>query len=263
MSSVLLHIYGPFAIHSFGLMIVVGLLVVLYLLEQDIKLKQLISGEQLSTIIQIGLISGVAGGRVWFLMTNPSVIKTWTDVFTVWSGGLSILGAIIGVISTLPLYLLWYNIPILRLLDRLALYAPLLQSISRFGCFFAGCCHGLPTNLSWGIIYTDVESLAPLHVFMHPTQIYSSLLLFLTFIILYFFDHYKHQKPGQLLALYIILSSTERFIVDFWRGDQEFFAQSEYFDFLSIQQFLSLSLFISALTVLIFISIYKKTNESI
>jgi len=268
MSSVLFHIYGPLAIHSFGLMIVIGLIIILYLLERDKKLKQLISSEQLSTIIQISLVSGVAGGRIWFLTTNPSVIEHWTDIFTVWNGGLSILGAIIGVIATLLLYLTWHYIPTLKLLDRLALYAPLLQSISRFGCFFAGCCHGLPTSLPWGILYTDAESLAPLHIVMHPTQIYSSMLLFLTFIVLYNFDRYKHQRPGQILMLYIMLTSTERFVVDFWRGDQEFFTQHliarpGYFDFLSIQQFLALSLFIGALIMLIFISMYKKTDESI
>ena len=254
MPSVLLHIYGPLAIHSFGLMIVIGLIVILYLFERDKKLKQLISSEQLSTIIQISLVTGVAGGRIWFLMTNPSIIESWTDIFTVWSGGLSILGALIGIITALPAYLVWHKIPILPLLDRLALYAPLLQSISRFGCFFAGCCHGLPTNLPWGVMYTDVESLAPLHIIMHPTQIYSSILLFLTFVILKFFDRYKHQKAGQILMLYIMLTSTERFVVDFWRGDQEFFALPGYVDFLSIQQFLALSLFVGALIMLIFIS---------
>ena len=264
MSSVLLHIYGPLAIHSFGLMIVVGLLVVLYFLEHDTIIKKLISNSQLSIIIQISLISGIAGGRIWFLITNPSVIEQWSDIFTIWNGGLSILGAIIGIIITLPIYLIWHHIPILKLLDRLALYAPLLQSISRFGCFFAGCCHGLPTNLPWGVLYTDIESLAPLHIIMHPTQMYSSILLFLTFVILYVFDrHNKHQKSGTILVLYIMLTSSERFIVDFWRGDQEFFAQSWYFDFLSIQQFLALLLFISALIMLIFITIYKKQNESI
>jgi len=264
MSSVLLHIYGPLAIHSFGLMIVIGLIVILYLLEYDTKLKTLISLEQLSTIIQISLISGITGGRIWFLITNPSIIESWTDIFTIWSGGLSILGAIIGIIATLPIYLIWHHIPILKLLDRLALYAPLLQSISRFGCFFAGCCHGLPTNLPWGILYTDTESFAPLHTIMHPTQIYSSVLLFLIFIILYFFDrHNKYQKAGTILTLYIMLTSSERFIVDFWRGDQEFFAQPTYFDFLSIQQYLALLLFIIALIMLIFITIYKKQNESI
>lgn len=263
MSPVLLHIYGPFAIHSFGLMIVLGLILTLYLLDRDKKLQKIVTHQQLTNIINVSLISGVIGGRIWFLITNASDLNHWTDYFMVWNGGLSILGAVIGILTGLSIYLRSQKSPILPLLDRFALYAPLLQSISRFGCFFAGCCYGLPTNLPWGIEYTSAESLAPLHVSMHPTQIYSSLLLFLSFIVLYRFDQYKHKKPGQFLALYIMLTTAERFIVEFWRGDQIFYSESGYFDFVSVQQMLALLLFVTALISFIFITMYKKTDESI
>ena len=260
MSPVLFHIYGPFAIHSFGLMIVIGLIITLYFLEKDAKLQKLVSHNQLSTIIQMSLVAGIAGGRIWFLITNPIDATNWFDYFTVWNGGLSILGAIIGIITILSLYLTWNKIPILLLLDRLTLYAPFLQSISRLGCFFAGCCHGLPTNLPWGIIYEHPDSLAPLHVMMHPTQIYSSITLMVIFIILYAFDKRQNNKPGQILTLYIMLTSAERFIVEFWRGDTLFSETSYCVQFLSVQQILALILFIGALLIFFFITINKKTD---
>ena len=213
MSPVLLHIYGPFAIHSFGFMIILGLILTLYLLDRDKKLQKIVTHQQLATIINVSLISGVVGGRIWYLITNASDLNHWTDSFMVWNGGLSILGAVIGILTGISIYLRSQKLPILSLLDRFSLYAPLLQSISRFGCFFAGCCYGLPTNLPWAVEYINSESLAPLHVLIHPTQIYSSLLLFLSFVVLYFFDQRKHNKTGQILALYIMLSTAERFIV--------------------------------------------------
>lgn len=263
MSPILLHIYGPFAIHSFGLMIVIGLILTLYLLNRDKKLQKLITSHQLSNIINICVISGIIGGRIWFLATNFSEITTWTDYFTVWNGGLSILGAIIGIVIGLSWYISSQKLPLFAILDRFALYAPLLQSISRFGCFLAGCCYGLPTHLPWGIIYTHAESLAPLHVMMHPTQIYSSSLLFLSFVVLYCFDIYKRTKPGQIISLYIMLTTAERFFVEFWRGDQIFYTECGYFRYLSIQQLLAVLLFVAALILFIFITIYKKTDESI
>lgn len=263
MSPILLHIYGPFAIHSFGLMIVIGLILTLYLLDRDKKLQKLITSAQLSNIINICVISGIIGGRIWFLATNYSEIAVWTDYFTVWNGGLSILGAVIGIAVSLAWYLRSLHLPLFEVIDRFALYAPLLQSISRFGCFFAGCCYGLPTSLPWGIMYTHAQSLAPLHVVMHPTQIYSSSLLFLSFIMLYCFDRYKHTKPGQLITLYIMLTTAERFFVEFWRGDQIFYTECGYFSYISIQQLLALLLFIIALILFIFITIYKKTDEPI
>ncbi len=265
MPPILLHIYGPIAIHSFGTMIVLGLIITLYLLHRDKPLKKIISDEQLTTIFQLSFVSGIAGGRIWFLITNPFVIEHWTDCLTVWNGGLSILGAIIAIMTTLTTYFYCTKLPVLKILDRIALYTPLLQSISRFGCFFAGCCFGKPTNLPWAIMYKHYDSLAPLHIHLHPTQIYSSLFLACSFITLLLFDRYcpRSKISGSILALYIMLISIERFSVDFLRGDQEFFAQPGIFGNLSIQQALALCLFLGALTMMTFITIYKKSDESI
>ncbi len=264
MPPILLHLYGPFSIHSFGVMIALGVIIMLYLLHHDNKLLKLVSQEQLTTIFQIGFVAGITGGRLWFLMTSWSTLDHWTDAFLIWSGGLSILGAIIGCISALTIYFYTHNLHGLKILDRIALYAPLLQSISRLGCFFAGCCFGQATNVPWSIIYTNPDSLAPLCINLHPTQIYSSVLLAGSFLLLIIFDTtYSDEKPGQILYLYIILSSLERFLVDFFRGDREFFTEPAIFKILSIQQALALCMITWALVMMIFISIYKKTDESI
>lgn len=266
MPPILLHIYGPIAIHSFGVMIVLGLMITLYLLHRDKPLQKLISDEQLTTLFQISFFAGIAGGRIWFLMLNSSMMSHWTDYFSIWSGGLSILGAVIAIIGTLTIYFFYAKLPILPVLDRIALYTPLLQSISRLGCLFAGCCYGKPTDLPWGIVYENYDSLAPLHIRLHPTQIYSSLFLACSFIVLLCFDRfYSRKNSGQLLALYIMLISLERFIVDFFRDDREFFTHPNEWLFgnLSIQQILALCMFLGALTMIIFVTTYKKSNESI
>jgi len=269
MPPILLHIYGPFAIHSFGVMIVLGLMITLYLLHRDKPLQKLVSDEQLTTVFQVCFFAAMIGGRAWFLTTNLSTMTSWTDCFRVWDGGLSILGAIISILITLPLFLYTHQIPILALIDRLALYAPLLQSISRLGCFFAGCCFGKPTNLPWAIVYKNVDSSAPLNIALHPTQIYSSLLLALIFIILIFFNNYCAKKHGQILALYIMLISFDRFIIDFLRADQEYFLSYKFLCNISIQQAVALGLFLISSAMMIFITLFTKkivtkpTNESI
>lgn len=261
MSPILLHIYGPFAIHSFGTMIVIGLLITLYLLQQDKPLHKLITNDQLASIVQLSFFAGIAGGRTWFLITNPLIVTNWIDLVAIWSGGLSILGAVIAVLLTLSLYFYMKKIPRLPVLDRLSLYAPLLQSISRFGCFFAGCCYGKVTDLPWGIVYKNPDSLAPLHVVIHPTQIYSSLFLASIFLILLYFDrYYTPKKSGQILALYIMLMSFERFFIDFLRGDQEFFI-IKLFGKISAQQILASFLFIAGFLCMLFVTIYAQTSK--
>ena len=56
MPPILLHIYGPFAIHTFGLMIACGLIITLHLLHNDKKLQALICDQELVSILQIGLL---------------------------------------------------------------------------------------------------------------------------------------------------------------------------------------------------------------
>ncbi|MGZ6254791.1 MAG: prolipoprotein diacylglyceryl transferase [Candidatus Chromulinivorax sp.] len=258
MSPILFHIHGSFAIHSFGVMLTIGVMTTLYLLHHDKQLGKYISDKEFTNLFQICFIAALIGGRTWCLITNPEIASTWIEVLNIWAGGLSILGALIGTCIAATSYLAYKKLSILHILDRLALYAPVAQSISRLGCFFAGCCYGQCTHVPWAVMYTDPDSLAPLHLYVHPTQIYSSLLLAIIFIVLYNFDHSSYKKiPGQLTALYIMLMSFERFVVDFFRADQEFFTNS----FLSVQQLLALILFLTASIFMIIISFDTKNNQ--
>lgn len=264
MSPILFHLYGPLAIHSFGVMIVIGLLLTLYMLDKDPLLSKLISSAQLTILIQLGCFAGIVGGRALFVLTNLHLVDSWTFVYKVWAGGLSVLGAVCAIIIAITAYSAYHRLQTIKILDRIAIYAPLLQSIARLGCLSAGCCFGRPTNVSWAIVYTHCESLAPLHVSLHPTQLYSSILCLLLFGFMLMIDkNYRPKRPGILLLWYIVLSCAERFFIDFWRADQEFFI---YFDFglpLSIQQMYALVLGGIAVGTLFFLAIRRYFYESI
>lgn len=219
----LIHIYGPFSIHSFGLMIAIGLLITTHLALRHPLRKRIISHPDFINAIVIAISAGFIGSRLLYVIQNWHQLRHWTEVFTVWNGGLSVLGSVIGVLLVIPAYLKRHNIPLLPFLDIIAIHAPLLQSIARLGCFFAGCCFGAATRMPWGITYTDRESFAPLCTALHPTQLYSSLLLFGIFLCMFFIIQKRFKRPGQPLAFYLFLMSLERFSVDFFRGDREFF----------------------------------------
>lgn len=216
----LLHIYGPIAIHGYGFMIAIGLLIFLHLMQKDRRFHALKLAPHITSIVLVGVIAGILGGRILFFIIHPEFYDNFFSFLTFFNGGLSILGAIIALLVTLPLYLAHLGIAIIPFLDLVALYAPLLQSISRLGCFLAGCCYGIPTTMRWGITYTAADSSAPLHACLHPTQLYSSMGLFIIFALLYFVLQYRFQKNGQLLCLYLLLVGFERFFVEFWRGDR-------------------------------------------
>lgn len=235
----LFHIYGPISIHSYGAMMFLGLIIVIVLMLRDPIRKRIMSNEQLLNAIAFGLVSGIIGARVLYLACNWGRIEHVWNIIALWDGGLSLMGAIIGILIGLPLYLWYDKIPGLLFFDIFAFYAPLLQAATRIGCFLAGCCYGCSTTVSWGICYRDLNCLAPFNGVIHPVQFYSALLQLSIFLVLIFFRKKFYAKPGQLISLYLVLAGLERFVVDFWRGDREFFSQ-DFLGFLSVHQFLAL-----------------------
>jgi phosphatidylglycerol:prolipoprotein diacylglycerol transferase len=222
-------------------MIALGLLIFARLVYRHPNRKTIIADNQLFDLLLLGIIAGVGGARLLYLASNWSIISTWTDSINLWSGGLSMLGALLGSLLVIPWFARRHAIPLLPLLDIFALYAPLFESICRLGCFFAGCCFGKATSVIWAITYTDPESAAPLNIALHPTQLYASL----TSLIVFFFIYYGLQRivsrPGQLLAAYLVCTSIERFTIDFLRADQEFFSWP-LAHFFSIHQWIALGI---------------------
>jgi phosphatidylglycerol:prolipoprotein diacylglycerol transferase len=143
------------------------------------------------------------------------------DIIKLWNGGLVFSGGLIAAL----LVMVWYARQIGRSLWQIGdLWAPAAaigQAIGRIGCFMAGCCYGKPTDMPWGVVFTDTRSLIPqdmLNIRLHPTQLYSSLSGFIIFIILMILS-VKKRFEGQVLLWYLILHSTGRLLVERFRSD--------------------------------------------
>lgn len=249
----LFSLYGPLAIQSFGLFIVIGIIIFTYLFLRDPRREKLITTEQYYNLLSWSLVAGFVGGRLLYAITNWATIPSWMHLFAFWEGGYSLLGGIILLIALVPYYLKKHRIPPMPLIDLVCVYAPLLQAISRIGCFFAGCCYGLPTTISWGLAVADSC------IKLHPTQLYSAGLLFAIFLILYFFGHCLFKITGQITCTYLILMSIERFVVDFWRGDREFSFIS---DLLSVSQIIALIIGLIGILGFIYFTLDSKRKKS-
>lgn len=265
MNPKLFHIYGPLYINSYGLFIVLGLILVLIISRKHPTRKELLSDDQFISLIMYCIFGGILGGRLLYLMTSWHDIEYPLQTLEFWNGGGSVLGVIIGILCVLPIYARNINVPILAILDFAALYAPLLQSISRIGCFFAGCCFGKEATNVLSVMYTHPDSIAPRFISLHPAQLYSSLVLLFIFLMLYSIKSYL-TKPGQVISLYLLLASSERFFVDFLRGDQQFFLNTISPGFsinvLSINQWIALVLFSLAGIAFFHLSFFKRAHES-
>jgi phosphatidylglycerol:prolipoprotein diacylglycerol transferase len=95
--------------------------------------------------------------------------------------------------------------------------------IGRFGCLLAGCCYGKPTDVPWGIVFSNPAAAAsvgtPLGVALHPTQLYDAGAELLIMIVLLATERRGRPFPGRTFWLYMLLYAISRFVVEMYRGD--------------------------------------------
>ena len=173
------------------------------------------------------------------------------DIFKLWNG-LAFYG---GFLLALPVGL-WMirrkKLPVAKVADIFALGVALGLVFGRMGCFMAGCCHGLPTDLPLGVTFFEPACLArPLGVPLHPTQLYSSGLALLLFGLLWLQKRRWKRFDGQVVLSFILLYSAGRFLIEFVRGDNrgEFFGGA-----LSSSQLIALPLVVISLVLLIWLA---------
>ncbi|MBI5186367.1 MAG: prolipoprotein diacylglyceryl transferase [Nitrospinae bacterium] len=238
MHPILFHL-GPATIYSYGVAIAAAFFVGITLASKRAKKEGLDPNKIIDLCFYI-LIAAIVGSRLLYVGINISYfIKNPLDIFKLWQGGLVFYGGLIGAVIVAVLYLKKKRLPVWRVADLLAPSLALGQSIGRLGCFLAGCCYGKPTEGHWGVTFSDPDSLAPLHVSLHPTQLYSSFLdLAIFFALLYIQKIKKFQ--GQVFWTYLFLYSTGRFIIEFFRGDKRGFV---FEGILSTSQFIGIFMF--------------------
>ena len=91
------------------------------------------------------------------------------------------------------------------------------QGFGRVGCFLAGCCYGAPTDGPLAVIFPEGSS-APAGVPLIPTQLISSAGMFLITLVLILYAK-RDRRAGRVGALYMILYSAGRFVIEFFRSD--------------------------------------------
>ena len=132
------------------------------------------------------------------------------SIFAIRSGGLAIHGGIIAGFLTAVIFCRVRKIRLLDLLDLTFPEVALGQAIGRWGNFFNSEAHGGPTDLPWAI---EVNG-----EMVHPTFLYESIWCFLLFLFLIWMSD-RRRFRGQIMCLYGMLYSLERFLVEGLRTD--------------------------------------------
>lgn len=214
---------GPLTLHTYGLMMAVGLATAYHLALRQMK-RHGLEAKGVEPLFLWVVLAGLLGARLFYFAVEgfDELKKDPLSFFRIWEGGLVLYGSIIGGAIALALFSFSKKIPLLKLTDTLA--APLLlgQALGRLGCFAAGCCYGKPTSVAWGVTFRHPDSLAPLYVNLHPTQLYEfvgDMALLAGALIL---DR-RRSARGFLTSYYFIGYGALRFVMEFLRGDDRGF----------------------------------------
>ena len=209
---------GPLTIHTYGLFVAIGFAVAI-LVAIKVGKTQGIQPERVMDMGFITILCAIVGSRLMYAIVNFSYYKNHLmDIFRIWQGGLIFSCGLITVFLAMGLYLKRHHLSFWKTGDLWAPSIAIGQSLGRIGCFMAGCCHGKPTEMKWGVVFTHPHSLAPSNIPLHPTQLYASfsgLIIFLVLMVL----HAKKQFEGQVILWFLILHSTARLLIERFRGD--------------------------------------------
>jgi phosphatidylglycerol:prolipoprotein diacylglycerol transferase len=205
--------------------------------------EQRLDPDKLWNLGIIAILSGIIGAKLLMFIIDPQY-HTLSGIFSfstlqaggVWSGG--VLLALIMCI--------WYmrrnDLPVLRTCDVFAPGLALGHAFGRVGCFAAGCCYGKPTHVPWAVTFTNPLANeitdTPLHIPLHPTQLYEMILelcncLFLVWLIR------RKKFEGEIIGTYMIIYGIGRYFIEFFRGDE---GRGHFLGFMSGTQGIALGL---------------------
>lgn len=240
---------GSNPIHTYGVLGAVGFLVVVFIVLRRSR-ALMINRDHVIDIIFWGAITGIVGSRAVFVYQSWDQMNGFWDWVNFRQGGLVFYGALIPGLPVVALLMRKYKIPFFPFMDIIATALPLGHAVSRLGCFFAGCCYGTPTDLPWGVTYTDSLTDAPHGVPLHPTQLYAvAYLVAIGALCNYFYS--RKQFHGQVMLLYLLCYAVMRSLNEILRGDaaRGYFLEQVLGQTLSTSQGLSLIVAATALGV--------------
>jgi phosphatidylglycerol:prolipoprotein diacylglycerol transferase len=216
-------------IHWYGVIIVTGILLaaitVAYLTRRDKD-----DPDHVWNGLMWVVIAGVIGARLWSVLfpagdaaRGELSLDYLLDIndgpLAIWSGGLSIFGAVLGGFIGLVLYARGNDLRMSIWADRAVISLPLAQAIGRWGNWVNEELYGEPTDLPWAItIDNPVAPYEPGTTF-HPLFLYESLLNFLLFGVLFYL--YTRRRKGfmrwDFVLMYTLGYAVIRFLLEFIR----------------------------------------------
>lgn len=243
-------------VNSFGLIIVIAILLGVYFFRKEIIRKESLGyfddynkkisanqfkpHQQILPIVLISLVFGLFGAKLFTWIENP---KHFWHFFSDPFSGLTVYGGVLFALASSYIYLRVKKLPVIHFLDGASPSLMLTYGIGRLGCHVSG-------DGDWGIVNTaakpDWLSIFPDWLWsynypnnvnnegvliqncpyddycyqlaspVYPTPLYEILMCVLLFGILWYLRK-KLKTIGMLFFIYLVFNGIERFLIEIIR----------------------------------------------
>ena len=204
---------GPIPLHVYGLLLAVGVVVGTLIAERRWQ-RWGHDRREISNIIVVVVICGVAGARLYTALTDPQrYYGHWIQLAEIWRGGLSIWGVIIGGSLGVIVMTRRHHLDTLGIMDAMTVGILVAQGIGRWGNYFNQELFGKPTRLPWGLEIDLIHRPPGYTQFttFNPTFLYESIYCFALVGVMLWAERRFVLRRGQSVALYIATYTFGRF----------------------------------------------------
>lgn len=206
----------------YALCILLGVIVAYFIITKLSK-KHNINSRYMDDIIFYGLLSGIIGARLYYVLFNLDYyLKDINEIVMIWHGGLAIHGGILFGALFVYLYSRKNKLNFIELTDIILPGVIIAQGIGRWGNFFNQEAYGM--MVSKGLLE---KLLIPKFIIegMHingnyylPTFYIESIFCIIGFILIMIISK-KTKKIGIPTSFYLIWYGILRFIIEIFRTD--------------------------------------------
>jgi phosphatidylglycerol:prolipoprotein diacylglycerol transferase len=217
---------GSFYLPTYGVMVALAFLAGLGITVKLARRSGL-NSELITNLAVYVALAGMLGAKILMIvfdwnryMAHPGDIFSMA---TLQAAGV-FQGGLILALGTAYFYMRSQSLPLLATSDAFAPGLALGHAIGKVGCFAAGCCWGIETKVPWAVTFHSPDAAlltgVPLEIALHPAQLYESGAEALIFGLLYWRFGRAH-APGQIIGLYLVISSVTRFFIEFTRNHEQ------------------------------------------
>jgi len=212
---------GPVQIHWYGVTYLVAFALFLLLARRRAQAPWYANAgwtrRDVEDLLFWGVLGVVLGGRLGYVLFYKPLyyLSHPLEVLSVWQGGMSFHGGMLGVIAALMLFARSRRRPWLQVTDLVAPCVPLGLASGRVGNFINGELWGreAPASLPWSMVFPQSGDALP----RHPSQLYQFALEgVLLFVLLWLYAR-KPRATGQVSGMFMLGYGAFRFIAEYFR----------------------------------------------